>query len=74
MSTQIIQNLNPDEPPYIQYLGQESFFGGNAPLDKSVGYIVVIGFGALFSIITTGLVFLDSYFGSKKKMTSESFK
>lgn len=60
-------------PPFIEYQGQESFFGGSPPLSKTVGYIVVIGFGAIFSVITTLLVFIDSYYGSKKKMTSESF-
>lgn len=63
-----------DVPPFLEYQGQESFFGGTAPLSKTVGYIVVIGFGAMFSIITTLLVFIDSYYGSKKKMTSENFK
>mmetsp|Transcript_32949 Transcript_32949/g.49750 ORF Transcript_32949/g.49750 Transcript_32949/m.49750 type:complete len:715 (+) Transcript_32949:115-2259(+) len=62
-----------DVPPFLEYQGDKSFFGGTPPLSKTVGYIVVIGFGAIFSVITTLLVFIDSYFGSKKKMTSESF-
>lgn len=62
-----------DVPPFLEYQGQVSFFGGTPPLSKTVGYIVVIGFGAVFSVITTILVFIDSYYGSKKKMTSESF-
>ena len=42
-------------PPFLRYDGQESFFGGQPPLSKSVGYFVVLGFGALFSIITTAV-------------------
>lgn len=44
------------------------------PLSQAVGYIVVLGFGALFSIFTTVLVFLDKYFGRHKEITSEHFK
>jgi len=44
------------------------------PLDTAVGYVVVLGFGALFSIFTTILVQLDKYFGRHKEITSEHFK
>jgi len=44
------------------------------PLSVAVGYIVVLGFGALFSIFTTTLVMLDKYFGRHKEITSEHFK
>lgn len=49
-----------------------SFF--DRPLSQAVGYVVVLGFGALFSIFTTILVYLDKYFGRHKNMTSEHFK
>jgi SSS family transporter len=62
------------EPPFLEYEGKTSFFGGEPPLPETVGYIVVIGFGALFSVITTLLVFMDKYFtGRTKAMTSEQF-
>lgn len=63
-----------DEPPFLQYKGQESFFGGDSPLSEGVGYAVVLGFGLFFSIVTTVLVFINKYFGSKGAMTSEHFK
>eukprot|EP00546_Thalassionema_frauenfeldii_P016721 CAMPEP_0178894860 /NCGR_PEP_ID=MMETSP0786-20121207/253_1 /TAXON_ID=186022 /ORGANISM="Thalassionema frauenfeldii, Strain CCMP 1798" /LENGTH=69 /DNA_ID=CAMNT_0020565001 /DNA_START=725 /DNA_END=934 /DNA_ORIENTATION=- len=50
------------EPPFLEYAGKTSFFGGEPPLPETVGYIVVIGFGALFSVITTLLVYMDKYF------------
>jgi hypothetical protein len=33
-----------------------SFFGDSPPLDESVGYAIVLGFGIFFSIVTTFLV------------------
>ena len=63
-----------DLPPFLRYDGQDSFFGGDPPLSKGVGYLVVLGFGALFSVITTILVFLNQYFGAKGEITSEHFK
>jgi len=60
-------------PPLLEYDGQESFFGGEAPLSLAVGYLVVLGFGALFSIFTTLIVMADTYFGSKAAITSEHF-
>jgi len=62
------------EPPFLEYSDQDSFFGGDAPLSKEVGYVVVIGFGALFSVITTILVFVSTYFTSgSRTITSENF-
>lgn len=62
-------------PPFLEYEGQESFFPkGSAPLPLGVGYAVVLGFGLLFSIITTGIVYINKYFGSKGEITSEHFK
>lgn len=62
------------EPPFLRYDGADSFFGGSPPLSKGVGYAVVLGFGALFSIITTVLVMLNKFFGHKGDITSEHFK
>lgn len=62
-----------DSPPFLRYDGKDSFFGGEAPLSESVGYLVVLGFGALFSVITTVLVMLNRYFGNRGATTSEHF-
>jgi uncharacterized membrane protein (DUF4010 family) len=61
-------------PTYADYAGQESFFGGKPPLSEGVGYLVVLGFGALFSVITTMLVAANQYFGNSGTITSEHFK
>jgi len=60
-------------PPFLKYVGDQSFFGENPPLKEWVGYVVVIGFGLLFSVITTGIVYINRYFGSKGEITSEHF-
>ena len=36
-----------------KYRGDETFFGGDAVLPKWVGYLIVVGFGAFFSVFTT---------------------
>ena len=62
-------------PPFLMYEGEESFFPkGEAPLPLGVGYAVVLGFGLLFSVITTMIVYINKYFGSKGEITSEHFK
>lgn len=61
-------------PPFERYRGQESFFGGEPPLSEGIGYLVVLGFGVLFSILTTIIVYVNHYFGSKGDITSEHFK
>jgi len=49
------------QPP-AELAGQQSFFPkGEAPLPQWVGYAVVLGFGLLFSVITTLIVFRLSY-------------
>jgi SSS family transporter len=53
--------------------GRDSYFQGSTPLDTWVGYVVVIGFGALFSIFTTIVVYLDKTFAGNASMTSEHF-
>ncbi len=56
-----------------QYAGQMSFFGGKAPLSQTVGYGVVLGFGGIFSILTTLIVHLERI-STGKDITSEGFK
>ena len=63
-----------NEPPFLKYLGQESYFGGEAPLSPAVGYAVVLGFGLFFSILTTVIVFVSRKYGKKGAITSEHFK
>ena len=36
-----------------EYQGESSYFGNKPPLSLAVGYIVVLGFGVLFSLLTT---------------------
>ncbi|KAG0570237.1 hypothetical protein M758_6G141600 [Ceratodon purpureus] len=38
---------------------QESFFGGKPMLSQGIGYAVVLGFGALFALVTSFLVWLE---------------
>jgi SSS family transporter len=56
-----------------EYAGMTSFFGGDAPLPVSVGYIVVLGFGAAFSVFTTAIVYLEKLIAGGGSMTSEKF-
>jgi len=60
-------------PLFDQYAGQTSYFGGKSPLSEAIGYLVVIGFGALFSIFTTMVVFADKKFAGNANITSEHF-
>ena len=57
-----------------EYFTKDSYFGGSPPLSEAVGYLVVIGFGALFSVFTTIVVFLDKKFAGNASVTSEHFK
>lgn len=59
--------------PLPEYEGQDSFFGGDAPLDEWVGYVVVLGFGAAFSVFTSMIVMVGKAYGSQNEMTSEHF-
>ena len=64
-----------DLPPFADYANRTSFFEDDTPLPSWVGWLVVIGFGALFSIITTILVFIGRKFGGDAATeTSEHFK
>jgi SSS family transporter len=56
-----------------QYQGQDSYFGGEPPLSQAVGYLVVLGFGALFSVFTTMVVYMDRMFAGNASITSEHF-
>jgi SSS family transporter len=56
-----------------EYAGLSSFFGGAPPLSQTIGYVVVLGFGAAFSIFTTLLVYLEKRFSGGEAMTSEKF-
>lgn len=69
-----ITNKNNVLPPFLEYSGETSFFGGNAPLPVGVGYAVVLGFGILFSLVTTCLVIINGRFGKMGEITSEHFK
>lgn len=40
----------------------------------SVGYLIILGFGALFSVVTTIIFYLNQHFGTHKNVTSEHFK
>jgi len=55
-----------------EYIGKESFFGGNTPLPEGAGYAIVLGFGAFFSVFTTVVVYLDKVYNGTKQ-TSEFF-
>lgn len=53
--------------------GKANYFGGKPPLSEAVGYIVVLGWGAFFSILTTLVVYMERRM-SGQKYTSERFK
>jgi hypothetical protein len=70
-----LSNRNNVIPPFLEYEGATSFFPvGEAPLPGWVGYAVVLGFGLLFSVITTLIVYINKHFGKKGEITSEHFK
>jgi hypothetical protein len=61
-------------PPFLEFNGETSYFGGEPPLPVGVGYAVVLGFGIFFSVMTTSLVYINKYFGKMGEITSEHFK
>jgi hypothetical protein len=67
-------NVGPLPPTFSTYQGMDAFFDGVPPLSVSVGYLVVLGFGVGFSVITTALVCINSKFGISGDVTSEHFK
>lgn len=73
-SSIVVDRLNNElVPPFTEYSGKTSYFEGNTPLSQAVGYIVVLGFGALFSVFTTAIVYFDKKFKGNANMTSEHF-
>lgn len=54
------------------YRGQETFFENDPPLPAWAGYLIVILFGVFFSIVTTGIVYLEQKFAGTQ-VTSEFF-
>ena len=57
-----------------EYQGDSAYFGTEYPLSQAVGYVVVIGFGLFFSLVTTLVVYLDKTFAGNATITSEHFK
>ena len=55
-----------------KYWGDSEFFENRAPLPKWGGYLIVVGFGVFFSLVTTGIVSLENKFAGTK-FTSEFF-
>jgi len=55
-----------------KYWGDSEFFENRAPLPKWGGYLIVVGFGVFFSLVTTGIVSLEQKFVGTK-MSSEMF-
>lgn len=52
---------------------RKEFFEGKSALDEWVGYVVVLGFGAVFSVFTTMIVMMEKWFSGNATMTSEHF-
>lgn len=52
--------------------GRCSFFEGAAVISQAWGWVIVVAFGALFTLLTSGMVFLDYRFGGATH-TSEQF-
>jgi urea-proton symporter len=57
---------------FEEYRCATSFFSGQPPLSKAVGYVIVLAFGLIFGLFTVGLVYLEKYM-SGRPMTSEFF-
>eukprot|EP00891_Asterochloris_glomerata_P004751 jgi/Astpho2/4751/Aster-00301 len=55
-----------------QYNFAESFFGGVAPLEQWIGYVLVCCFGIVFTAITMSMLWVDRRFGGGKN-NSEDF-
>lgn len=45
---------------------QQSYFGGKPLLSQGIGYAVVLGFGALFAVLTSFLIWLEKRYVSSK--------
>jgi hypothetical protein len=66
--------VDPCPPNFDEFAGLTSYFGSQPPLSQTIGYLVVIGFGALFSVFTTAVVYVDKLFAGNANATSEHFK
>lgn len=55
-----------------EYVGQDSFFEGNAPLTSAIGFAIIIGFGGISTIIITAMIWLDQIF-NHTNLNSEEF-
>jgi SSS family transporter len=55
-----------------KYMGMTSMFGDSYPLDQSVGYGVILGFGAIFALIASLITFLNQKFNFEP-VSSEEF-
>ncbi|KAL6756843.1 hypothetical protein V8C86DRAFT_1810197 [Haematococcus lacustris] len=58
---------------FTQYDGRCSFFGADPPLPQGLGWFIVVGLGGFFSILTSGLVWIDQKFSGNGPQTSEHF-
>jgi urea-proton symporter len=61
-------------PTAKEYAGETSFFAGTPPISQGLGYLVILGFGAAFSIFSTLLIYAIQQFGVAGRVTSEQFK
>jgi urea-proton symporter len=57
---------------FTEYDGKCDFFGGQPALSQTAGWVIVAGFGAVFSVFTTLLVWLDHKYGGTES-TSEQY-
>ncbi|GBF99241.1 urea-proton symporter-like [Raphidocelis subcapitata] len=62
--------LGHDSPNFAP--GQCSFFQGKHALSEALGWVIVVAFGALFTLLTSVLVYLDYRYGGTSH-TSEQF-
>jgi len=69
---------NDDGTPFLthmprEYWGEDSFFGGKAPLSEASGWIIVVGMGLGMTLIAMGLTYLEVAFTKSGKVSSEFF-
>ena len=56
-----------------EYFGEDSFFGGKAPLSQASGYIIVVGMGVGMTLLAVLLTYLEVTFNRSGKVSSEFF-
>lgn len=61
------------DPKLVKYDNATSFFGGVAPLEQWIGYVLVCLFGVVFTLVTQAMMWADRRFGSGHK-SSEDFQ